>query len=966
MALKYGWPCYVCMAFLVFPLCISSAAAQGGAPPTGYSYSFKGADYLYNVSSQEVVGARVGPTNGNTMLPFPFRSSTYTVEVWVNPRFATRFRHDGIVNTILTYETYSSGYGFYYDPCGINWWVSAAETELDPNQLRFWIPRNAWSYVVGVFTDNLEQKVYLNGKLVLSKTRLADTSYILPNLLYFGRYLNEFEDYGFNGNLDGIRIWNRAWTDEEVAQNYETVTFYPPGTPYQLGAWDFETGSGLTVPDLTGNGWDATIFGPTASGDKRPPSYLPAVETAQAATSYWTPQNCSSYEVGYQWCVPSPFNISEAPQTSTTNYTLRPTKFDWMDPIINSHKLVTITGTSSPALQIGFNFTYFGTTYSQVYVDKNGVLLFFKQDPSCDSDPLYAPGMPYPNGLSVFWAQNTNIKSPIQIYYATKEESQFIVTWYQVTPTLFLDANLTFQVKLFSNGQIQFQYYQIDLPYPFSYGAYATIGLCQAVGWDVPITLANCNLYRSGASKPYITSKSALIVCPANENGTICAGISESNNGKNHGTGTTSLFSGILATLLVALVIVLLLLLLAILLHLFYARWKRKQIKFIADEGECISQLTTQYREIDWTELELLELLGAGAFGKVYKGKWRGAAVAVKVCTDLHLSLMTSNTLQSIRQEACLMELLGNHPNVISFVGAVTKGDYFALVTEYCPYGSMYDLFIAKKFELKQQVTRELLVRMLRDVARGILHLHSESVIHRDISARNMLVTNDLTVRVTDFGLSRLRQDSEASYATTKSNVGPVKWMAPEAITKRVYSEKSDSWSFGVLVWEVVTQSEPWHNVALLDIAIGVGRLGWKLSIPNNCDPLFARLMKNCWKQKPKKRPSFAEIEKMLSEELHDDDSLTALVSNPTDNLSLHKDLGSAETEFEMGVMGDPSNNGDTEQEKKKKKRKSKKEKGQEEFPPKADETDVLKQQSDHDPISINASMPYGDFSPVL
>jgi len=67
-----------------------------------------------------------------------------------------------------------------------------------------------------------------------------------------------------------------------------------------------------------------------------------------------------------------------------------------------------------------------------------------------------------------------------------------------------------------------------------------------------------------------------------------------------------------------------------------------------------------------------------------------------------------------------------------------------------------------------------------------------------------------------------------------------------------------------------------------------------------------------------------------------------------------------------MGVMGDPSNNGDTEQEKKKKKRKSKKEKGQEEFPPKADETDVLKQQSDHDPISINASMPYGDFSPVL
>jgi len=117
---------------------------------------------------------------------------------------------------------------------------------------------------------------------------------------------DEFEDYGFNGNLDGIRIWNRAWTDEEVAQNYETVTFYPPGagntinsesgwevdrlshsgTPYQLGAWDFETGSGLTVPDLTGNGCD---FLPLLSGTATAPTAAKLFFLAQVGCHHlWT------------------------------------------------------------------------------------------------------------------------------------------------------------------------------------------------------------------------------------------------------------------------------------------------------------------------------------------------------------------------------------------------------------------------------------------------------------------------------------------------------------------------------------------------------------------------------------------------------------------------------------------------------------------------------------------------------
>lgn len=176
-----------------------------------------------------------------------------------------------------------------------------------------------------------------------------------------------------------------------------------------------------------------------------------------------------------------------------------------------------------------------------------------------------------------------------------------------------------------------------------------------------------------------------------------------------------------------------------------------------------------------------------------------------------------------------------------------------------------------------------------------------------------MLVAKDTTVRVTDFGLSRLRQDTEEAYATTKSNVGPVvrcalmsnfgitksstslaqKWMAPEAITKRIYSEKSDAWSFGVLVRSARSFSASIAVLILLsDTDMGddhpagavaergaarhrnrrrpqVRRInplssetdhctkqfrGWTLKIPKNCDPFFKKLMKDCWKQQPDKR----------------------------------------------------------------------------------------------------------------
>src|SRR3989338_1545906 len=203
------------------------------------------------------------------------------------------------------------------------------------------------------------------------------------------------------------------------------------------------------------------------------------------------------------------------------------------------------------------------------------------------------------------------------------------------------------------------------------------------------------------------------------------------------------------------------------------------------------------------------------------------------------------------------MELLGNHPNVVKFVGAVTRGGHLALVTEFCANGSLYD----KLYKSDHDYTAAELLCMARDIASAISHLHSEGVIHRYIATRNVLLTHDMTVRVSDFGMSRVITKAEESQVnTTHSNIGPVKWMAPESIRKKEYSEKTDAFSYGVLLWEMYTRREPYEGMAVLDVAVGVAREGLRLEAPADADPTVQDLMKRCWRLNPAERPTFAEM----------------------------------------------------------------------------------------------------------
>jgi serine/threonine protein kinase len=267
-----------------------------------------------------------------------------------------------------------------------------------------------------------------------------------------------------------------------------------------------------------------------------------------------------------------------------------------------------------------------------------------------------------------------------------------------------------------------------------------------------------------------------------------------------------------------------------------------------------------KYRELKWRDIVITSKLGEGAFGKVYLGKWRGAVAAVKLLD----SFMTSEEdVNEIRREAALMELLGNHPNIISFVGAITHGSRYAIVTEYARHGSLESYLQTSDGRALTKADR---VRISLECALGIRSLHAENVIHRDIAARNILLGYELEAKVSDFGLSRVKESAEKA-ASTKSNIGPVKWSAPEAIVPpRQYSEKSDAFSFGVLLWEIFTGQTPWADCTAVDVAVAVTERDERMDIPQSVPTTIRHLIRRLWKRRPKSRPDFEQICDALKE----------------------------------------------------------------------------------------------------
>ncbi|XP_073223308.1 serine/threonine-protein kinase CTR1 isoform X1 [Cicer arietinum] len=268
---------------------------------------------------------------------------------------------------------------------------------------------------------------------------------------------------------------------------------------------------------------------------------------------------------------------------------------------------------------------------------------------------------------------------------------------------------------------------------------------------------------------------------------------------------------------------------------------------------------------IPWSDLILKEKIGSGSFGTVHRAEWNGSDVAVKILMeqDFH-----AERFKEFMREVAIMKYL-RHPNIVLLMGAVTQPPNLSIVTEYLSRGSLYRLL--HRPGAKEVLDERRRLSMAYDVAKGMNYLHKRNppIVHRDLKSPNLLVDKKYTVKVCDFGLSRLKANT---FLSSKSAAGTPEWMAPEVLRDEPSNEKSDVYSFGVILWEIATLQQPWGNLNPAQVVAAVGFKGKRLEIPHELNPQIAAIIEACWANEPWKRPSFASIM----------DSLRSLLKPPT------------------------------------------------------------------------------------
>ncbi|KAG5621846.1 hypothetical protein H5410_007064 [Solanum commersonii] len=265
-------------------------------------------------------------------------------------------------------------------------------------------------------------------------------------------------------------------------------------------------------------------------------------------------------------------------------------------------------------------------------------------------------------------------------------------------------------------------------------------------------------------------------------------------------------------------------------------------------------------------DLEELRELGSGTFGTVYHGKWRGTDVAIKrikkSCFTGRSSEQERLTLEFWREAEILSKL--HHPNVVAFYGVVQDGPggTLATLTEFMVNGSLRHVLLCKDRHLDRR--KKLIIAM--DAAFGMEYLHSKNIVHFDLKCDNLLVNlkdpSRPICKVGDFGLSKIKRNT----LVTGGVRGTLPWMAPELLngSSNKVSEKVDVFSFGIVLWEILTGEEPYANMHYGAIIGGIVNNTLRPPVPSFCDPEWRILMEQCWAPDPSVRPCFTEIARRL------------------------------------------------------------------------------------------------------
>ncbi|XP_064196033.1 ephrin type-A receptor 7 isoform X1 [Anguilla rostrata] len=319
------------------------------------------------------------------------------------------------------------------------------------------------------------------------------------------------------------------------------------------------------------------------------------------------------------------------------------------------------------------------------------------------------------------------------------------------------------------------------------------------------------------------------------------------------------------------------------------------------DPNQAVHQFA---KELDASCIKIERVIGAGEFGEVCSGRLklpgkRDMSVAIK-------TLKNGYTEKQRRDFLCEASIMGqfDHPNVVHLEGVVTRGKPVMIVIEYMENGSL-DAFLRKH---DGQFTVIQLVGMLRGIAAGMRYLSDMGYVHRDLAARNILVNSNLVCKVSDFGLSRVMEDDpEAVYTTTgkmqdimnltftpandlhfteQGGKIPVRWTATEAIQYRKFTSSSDVWSYGIVMWEVMSYGErPYWDMSNQDVIKAIEE-GYRLPAPMDCPPGLHQLMLDCWQKERADRPKFDQIVGILDKMIRNPNTLKTPVGTCTRPIS--------------------------------------------------------------------------------
>ncbi|XP_062700156.1 ephrin type-A receptor 3 isoform X4 [Aedes albopictus] len=311
-------------------------------------------------------------------------------------------------------------------------------------------------------------------------------------------------------------------------------------------------------------------------------------------------------------------------------------------------------------------------------------------------------------------------------------------------------------------------------------------------------------------------------------------------------------------------------------------------------------------REIDASYITIEAIIGGGEFGDVCRGRLKIPPNFVQEI-DVAIKTLKPGSSEKARcdflTEASIMGQF-DHPNVIYLQGVVTRSNPVMIITEYMENGSL-DTFLRAndgKFQTLQ------LIGMLRGIAAGMSYLSDMNYVHRDLAARNVLVNSSLVCKIADFGLSREIENASDAY-TTRGGKIPVRWTAPEAIAFRKFTSASDVWSYGVVLWEVMSYGErPYWNWSNQDVIKSIEK-GYRLPAPMDCPEALYQLMLDCWQKQRTHRPTFSSITQTLDNLARQPQVLLTTRNSPDNPVArmgndISDDMLAAQQRSMLGGMG--------------------------------------------------------------